>query len=331
MSNLVEIDGSYGEGGGQVLRTSLSLAAITGQAVEIRNVRAGRAKPGLKAQHLASVHAAAAVCSAKLRGDAVGSMYLFFEPAHPTVAGDYHFEIGTAGSTTLVAQTLIVPLALAEGPSSVTVVGGTHNPMAPTADYLEHVYSAMLRTHGLAVETSYGPPGFNPTGGGKLQIDVKASKIEPFLLLKRLSAPVRSFVTTSLLPSHVADRAELMLQTLGNVHKRCDEGLGAGAAVTIAYAGAGFSSLGERGKPMERVVQEAIDEAGVWSASAAAVDEHLADQLVLPAFFASGESTWRTNQITEHLRTVLWVASQFIPVQFQIDEANGTVVLQPGG
>lgn len=331
MSDLVQIDGSYGEGGGQVLRTSLSLSAITGKPVEIVNIRAGRAKPGLRSQHLASVRAAAQICGAKLKGDAVGSGYLFFEPTHEVVPAEYQFDIGTAGATTLVAQTLIVPLSLAGSPSRVIIRGGTHNPMAPTADYLQHVYCRALRVHGYNLSSAYDPPGFNPGGGGILQLEIgPATERSPFALSSHIEPVWTSYVVTSQLPPAVAERgAEALRELRGTVVKRVEQGFSAGAAVTITTPGGGFSALGERGKPMERVAAEAVLAACDWYGSQSAVDEHLADQLVLPALYASGCSIWRTGRVTEHLRTVLWVAGCFCSFEFGLDESSGEVFVEP--
>jgi RNA 3'-terminal phosphate cyclase (ATP) len=160
---------------------------------------------------------------------------------------------------------------------------------------------------------------------------VEAANPVPFSLEAAQNLRPRSFVVTSSLPPTVADRAEIVLARAinGEVSKRVESGPSSGAAVTICLPHAGFSSLGERGKPMERVTQEAIDQMRNWSESGAAVDEHLADQLVLPALFASGPSRWRTNRVTEHVRTVLWVARQFIDFDYAIEESTGQVKVSP--
>ncbi len=167
MSDLIQIDGSFGEGGGQIVRTSVSLAVMTGRSVEIQNVRGRRAKPGLQAQHLASVRAAATLCAAQLSGDSVGSQLLRFEPQCPVIAGDYHFAIGTAGAAPLVVQTVLLPLALASGASNVRVTGGTHVPHAPTAEYLETVYVPTLQNSGLDIDFAYSSAGFFPKAAEK--------------------------------------------------------------------------------------------------------------------------------------------------------------------
>ncbi|HWA83316.1 MAG TPA: RNA 3'-terminal phosphate cyclase [Fimbriimonadaceae bacterium] len=331
MSDLIRIDGSYGEGGGQVLRTSLSLSAITGRPIEIVNIRGGRPKPGLQPQHLAAVRAAAQICGASLKGDALGSLYLLFDPHSLPAPGEYRFDIGTAGATTLVAQTVMVPLGLAPQSSAVTVTGGTHNPLAPTADYLEHVYAATSREIGYSFRTAYGPPGFFPKGGGELRIEIESSQIRrPILFDERDPSGLQAHIVTCSLPAKVSKRAEDVLREGMDVRvvARVEEGVSIGAAVTITSAHAGFTALGARGKPMERVTQEAISDAVSWLEGNASVDEHLADQLVLPALFAGGENRWSTPRVTEHLRTVIWVAKHFLDFEASIDDETGRVVLR---
>jgi RNA 3'-terminal phosphate cyclase (ATP) len=331
VSDFARIDASYGEGGGQVLRTCLSLSAMTGRPVEIVNIRAGRSKPGLQRQHLAAVQAAAAICGASLEGSEPGSQELWFIPSHPILAGEYRFDIGTAGATTLVAQTVIIPLSLAEGQSRVTILGGTHNPMAPTADYLEQVYASTLRKHGYDFQTSYHPAGFYPQGGGQLIVEVSGvgESLPAFRLSLREEAELRAVIMSNNLDGSVADRGGEALQQLGTVHvsKRIDRARSTGIAVTVHTLHAGFCSLGERGKPVEMVAQDAVTEASSWLASGATVDEHLADQLVLPALFATGESSWTTNRVTDHLRTVLWTAGHFVDFEFDLNEDSGTVTI----
>ncbi len=331
---MVHIDGSFGEGGGQVIRTSVSLSAITGLPVEIVNVRAGRAKPGLQPQHLTAVKAAAELCGAELEGAGVGSTRFSFTPKHEVRAGEYKFNIGTAGSAPLVAQTILIPLALTGLPSSVSILGGTHNPMAPTSDYLERVYAPALMEMGVSVRISSPRAGFYPAGGGRVEFEVTGgSELFPVRRVERGALrKLEAIITTSGLPDSVFNRARVLLE------ERCDgvrilreekESNGPGAAVVIVAdhesGSAGFAGLGARGKTMEKVAEEALDQYRLWRRSGAAVDEHLADQLVLPALFASGESSWTTPVATEHLRTVLWVASQFVEIVFEVGE---TVVLR---
>src|SRR5215831_445162 len=182
---MLKIDGSLGEGGGQVLRTSLALSALTGQPFEIEKIRASRKKPGLMRQHLTSVQAAARVCNAHVEGAAISSQSLRFAPG-PAVAGVYEFQVGTAGSATLVLQTVLPPLLLARGPSRVVVEGGTHNPLAPPFDFLERSFLPLIQRMGPSVELELRRPGFFPAGGGRFHAKIKpVKKLVRFDLLER--------------------------------------------------------------------------------------------------------------------------------------------------
>lgn len=338
---MVQIDGSYGEGGGQIIRTSLSLAAVTGRPVEIFNIRARRSKPGLQPQHLTAVRAAAALCDAEMAGDAVGSVYLRFAPRAAVAPGEYEFDIRTAGAAPLVAQTALTPLAHAGGSSRVTVRGGTHVPHAPAAEYVERVYLPALRLAGLEASFRYQSAGFYPRGGGEVRLEVRpwekgtAVRLEERGRLKGLTATI----VTAELPEHVAERGAATVEKWAKgvgrrvtVERRDMPSRGAGAAVVLAAecedGRAGFTALGERGKPMERVADEACEGFMTWWKTGAACDEHLADQLVLPMALLAGESRWTTPTVTEHLRTVLWLTQQFVPIEYRIDDRDdGTAVV----
>ncbi len=344
---MVEIDGSYGEGGGQILRTSLTLSVVTGQPIEITRIRAGRSKPGLQPQHLASVRAAASLCAADLDGDSVGSEHLTFAPQSDAAPGAYHFDIGTAGAAPLVMQTILLPLALADAPSRVTVVGGTHVPHAPTADYVADSYAALLRRHGLEAAFQTSRVGFTPRGGGVFQADISPSvSIRPVQLVER--GPLRSLavhVITANLPAEVGQRgADAVRKSLRHlpaemeIKVRQEVSDGAGAAIVLVAecenGMAGVSALGARGKPMEDVATEACRELKAWWKTGAACDEHLADQLILPMAFVPKTSRWTTARVTEHLRTMLWLVPQFLPIDANLDEnkdGTGTVTLRGVG
>ena len=334
---MILIDGSYGEGGGQILRTSLSLSVLTGQPVEIGSIRAGRSKPGLKAQHLAAVQAAAALSAAQVEGAELGSQTLRFAPSCAAAPGEHHFAIGTAGAATLVAQTVLLPLALAGEPSRVTITGGTHVPFAPTAEYLEHVYLAALRRLGLRVTLTMPQAGFFPRGGGKIILDIQPSVLSPALIATRGELlSLTAHIVTSGLPPTVGERgAEAVREALGKFNSILTTEIrdlpapGLGAAITLVAENesgpVGFSAIGERGKRIETVAAEACADFEVWRASGAACDEHLADQLVLPFALTIGESRWRTAHATDHLRSVLWLVGQFLPFTVEIQQEKSAV------
>lgn len=343
--SVLRVDGSAGEGGGQILRTSLALSAITGRAVEVVRIRAGRARPGLQPQHLAAVRAAAALCAAEVLGVAPGATELVFRPTRPVQAGEYRLEIGTAGAATLLAQAVLVPLALAPAASSVTVTGGTHVPHAPHAEYLLGTYLPALRLAGLAVAGRCPVPGFLPRGGGRLELSTEPGAVQPLQWRERgRLRHLRAVIRTSALPDHVAERgAAAVSRWMKGIGRTVevsicrDEGAGPGAAVTLCAVCeqglAGFSALGERGRPMELVAESACTSFLRWWRSGAAVDEFLADQLVLPLALAAGASEWTAPAATAHLRTVLPLVEQFLPVRGTI-HGEGTpvrIALAPAG
>lgn len=339
----VTIDGAHGEGGGQILRTSLTLSVLIGRPVIIEKIRAGRSKPGLQPQHLASVKAAAALSAADLEGAAVGSVRLRFDPQTSAAPGSYRFDIGTAGAATLVAQTILVPLALAASPSHVTITGGTHVPHAPTAECLEQVYAQVLGKHGWQAAVSSPRAGFFPRGGGSLQLAIEPARLrQPVTLTER--GALRSLtaqVITSGLPTDVARRGEAAirerlqdLSAMAVVESHEVNSPSPGAAVFLLAVcengRAGFSAIGARGKPMEAVAEEACEELLHWYQTGAACEEHLADQLALPMALTPGTSRWTTSRVTQHLRTVLWVLPQFLDVEAVLKEkedGSGSVTM----
>jgi len=342
---VIEIDGAYGEGGGQILRTSVALAALTGKPLVIRQIRAGRPKPGLAAQHLASVRAAAALCGAGLAGDAVGSQHLELHPRHPVQPGSYHFAIGTAGATTLVAQTVAVPLALA-GDARVTIHGGTHVPFAPSADYLAEVYAPALADLGLDLAVEAPRAGYYPKGGGELRLSLQPGTPQPLDWVERGKlVELRAIAVTSDLPDHVAKRGlNALREQLHGVGRpvaledRPRPGGQPGAALLVTgrcqRGRFGFVALGQKGKPIEQVARDATDAFWRWFRGGAATEEHLADQLVLPLALAGGESRWTTEHASLHLKTVLWVAAHFLPIRYAITErpdGSALVTLGPAG
>ena len=330
---MVSIDGSYGEGGGQILRTCCTLSAVTGLPVQISNIRAGREKPGLRAQHLIAVNAAAQICGARLSGAEQGSTELLFEPKKPVEAGEYRFEISTAGSSTLVMQTVFPALALA-GDSKVTVTGGTHNPMAPTADYVERVYAGMARRLGWPLDVEYGPAGFFPRGGGEIRATIGKAQPKAFDLISDRNPwdeKPRGRVVLANLPARVGERAAGAFSYHFGAHCQVVEveSPGVGFVAHVFYGEEpvlGFTEFGEKGIPAEQVIADLFDQATeAYEKGFGGVDEHLADQLVPLAALTPGESVWQANTVSEHLRTVLWLAGEFGCPVAEWDEGSGLV------
>ncbi len=324
------IDGSQGEGGGQIIRSALALSAVSGQPLRIHDIRARRSKPGLRRQHLVAVQAIAQICQAEVTNAAVGARELTFQPGSIS-AGEYRFDIGSAGSTTLVFQTILPALLLADGPSQVTLIGGTHNPLAPPFDFLQLCYLPILRKLGITVTAELIRPGFYPVGGGQLRFRVTPHPSWRSLQLcdrgELLSPVVRAVVAG--LPKHIAQReCDTIAKATGwpasafHVQALADP-VGPGNVVTIELACEGitelFTGFGRRGVPAERVALEALQPAQQYLDSAACVGPHLADQLLLPialsVHFAGHASRFRTPPLTGHAITHIDILQRFLSVR----------------
>jgi RNA 3'-terminal phosphate cyclase (ATP) len=331
---MVRIDGSQGEGGGQVLRTSLALSLVTGTPFTITNIRAGRKKPGLLRQHLTAVKAAESVGAAEVSGAELGSRELTFRP-RALAAGNYHFSVGTAGSATLVLQTVLPALLMAQAPSLLMLEGGTHNPAAPPFDFLQKAYLPLLRRMGPAVEATLERPGFFPAGGGKFRVDVKPAPLKPLSLLERgrvLRREVKAVV--AMIPFDVAKRE---LDTVAGVLKwRPDEfrteelkrspgpGNVLSAEVESEHVTEVFTAFGERGKRAETVGEEVAAETKRYLDAEVPVGEHLCDQLLLLLALARG-GTFRTLPLDGHSETQLHTMAHFLDVKVQVREVSREV------
>jgi RNA 3'-terminal phosphate cyclase (ATP) len=346
---LITIDGSYGEGGGQVLRTSLSLAALLGEPVRIENIRAKRPKPGLQAQHLTGVLATAQICNAELKGAELGSQALTFAPQSPPQAGDYAFDVaearkgGSAGSTSLVFQTLVLPLAFAEGDSHLTIRGGTHVAWSPPFHYLQHVYLPTLARMGIEATVEINQWGWYPIGGGEMKARVKGQGIRdggappipyplsPITLVERGELKrLWGISALSNLPAHIAQRqkrqAERLLRERGftpeiEIVDAPSPGQGTVVFLVAEFENvvAGFTSYGARGKRAEKVAEEACRELIQYYDSHQALDKHLADQLILPMSLAAGQSGFTTCEVTQHLLTNVGVVERLMGVKAEIE------------
>ncbi|WP_434389173.1 RNA 3'-terminal phosphate cyclase [Melittangium boletus] len=331
---MIRIDGSKGEGGGQVLRTSLALSLVTGAPFQMENIRAGRAKPGLLRQHLTSVKAAAEVGGAEVEGAELGSRALTFRPGRVT-PGDYHFAVGTAGSATLVLQTVLPALLSAGAPSSLVLEGGTHNPAAPPFDFLAQAYLPLVRRMGPAVEATLERPGFFPAGGGKFRVDVRPAPLQPLHLLER-GKVVRRLATALIaqVPFEVAQRE---LTTVGRVlgwaaeERRVEEvkrPIGPGNALALAveseHVTEVFTAFGERGVRAEAVAEAVVEEARAYLEAEVPVGQHLADQLLLLLALAGG-GAFRTLPLEGHALTQIETFRHFIDVPVTVREVSPRV------
>jgi RNA 3'-terminal phosphate cyclase (ATP) len=329
---MLSVDGSYGEGGGQILRTALALAALTGMPVRIERIRAQRSKPGLRPQHLTAVQAVARVCQAEVTGGHLGSQALTFRP-HTPQGGHYLFNVAeqtrSAGAVTLVAQALLPPLLKAEAPATVILKGGTHVPWSPPAHYLSQVFLPALAAMGAEVEMTLARWGWYPRGGGEIRLTIRCAC--PLIGVQwhtpAASSAFRALSAAAKLPEHVARRqaARLVarLDAAGPVEIIPAGGLDPGSLVFIWGPQAGFTALGARGKPAEQVADEAVEAYLAFRARGAAVDRHLADQILIYLALAQGPSRFTTETVTSHLLTNVWVIEQFLGPTFQIKGALG--------
>ncbi len=339
---MIQIDGSYGEGGGQVLRTSLALSIITGKPVHIENVRGQRANPGLYPQHLKAVDAAAAISHAHVEGADLRSTDLVFKPGELRT-GRYRFEIGTAGSTSLVLQTIFLPLSLAKSASSVVITGGTHVIKAPCYHYLEGHWLPFMQMLGFDADLSMGEAGFYPQGGGRISATIRpANKITSFALDERGElVSIQGLSAVANLDSSIADRQKRQaLRRLVNRYPNTklktsslpSRFKGTLLMLTAAFQPPGadvytaccYCGLGELHKPAERVADEAVEALEAFLVSDGVIDQFLADQILLPLIFAADESRFRTSCVTQHLLTNAWVISAFTDALIRIDGDTGS-------
>jgi RNA 3'-terminal phosphate cyclase (ATP) len=334
MSNWVTIDGSEGEGGGQLLRTALSLSLVTGIPFRIDRIRAGRRKPGLLRQHLTAVQAAAQVGHARVSGAELGSQTLTFEPSE-IQPGEYEFAVGTAGSATLVFQTVLPALLCGRSPSRITIEGGTHNPFAPPYDFLAQTFLPVLKRMGATVDANIERFGFYPAGGGRMTFGiVPCAALQPCTLLHRGATRVHARGLVASLPESIAKREmSIVRERLGLERHLCrvenvDSSVGPGNVLFIVAEGESLTEIvtgfGIKGVSAEKVAADACDEAERYLKSDVPVGSHLADQLLIPMALAGGGS-FRTLSPSGHTQTNASVIRRFLDVPIAIDaEAEDT-------
>lgn len=326
---MLHIDGSQGEGGGQILRTSLTMSMVTGTDIKIKNIRSGRARPGLMRQHLACVKAAQQICDAEVSGAKVGSTSIIFKPGSIR-AGEYDFSVGTAGSTMLIFQTVLPALAVAERDSRLKFHGGTHNMMAPSFDFIALVFVPVMKRMGIDVEMKLCRHGFYPQGGGEWTAVVKpAGRLKAVKLIEAGELMAKEAVVTSAnIPQHIAERE------LSEVTRRCGwpaevmraervECLGGGNIVSLRlfhdHCSEVIEHVGKVGLSAERVARNAIKDLHRFQQNEAAVGEHLADQLLVPMAIGEG-GVFRTLRPSRHCRTNRDVIHLFTDKRFKFKE-----------
>ena len=332
--DILEIDGNYGEGGGQILRSSLSLSAILNRPIRIRSIRAGRKKPGLAPQHLTCVNAVAEITNGEVMGGELGSQILTFRPKEIR-GGSYTFDVAdirpSAGALSLVFQSIVLPLSYAKVSSTVTLRGGTHVPWSPTVHYLREVFIPMVAKFGFEGSIQLARWGWYPKGCGEAIAEVQPTTDWQGVQLGRRGKlqTISGISAASNLPEDIINRQHNQIQkrlarfrSSIHIEQLKGESIGQGTLVFLKAefenGRAGFSALGARGKRAERVADETCQALVDFLASDAAIDHHLADQLILPMALAKGKSRFTTSRITRHLTTNIWLVQQFLPVRFEV-------------
>lgn len=326
---MITIDGSYGEGGGQILRSSLALSLVTGKPFSIHDIRAGRKKPGLMRQHLTAVNAAAEIGLAAVEGNRIGSQAFTFEP-ETIKPGNFQFATGSAGSCTLVFQTILPALVIAGGPSEIIMEGGTHNPFAPPFDFLAKAFLPLINRMGPGVDAVLEKPGFYPAGGGRFKASINPGRLNRLNLTERgniINKTARASVAN--LPVSIANRELKVIREKlewdGELLKavEVENSRGPGNILTVEIESENiaevFTAFGEKGIPAEKVAKRAVKSVQEYLASNVPVGRHLADQLLIPMALAGG-GEFRTLSPTRHTKTNVEIIKKFLDVDIAVTE-----------
>lgn len=333
-SDLVKIDGSQGEGGGQILRTAISLSAITGKPIEVSNIRANRTNPGLRPQHMAGIRIIADLFHAKSENLKVGAEWIRFSPSDKFEGGSIKFDIGTAGSIPLILMTVVPAVSLSNNSLQIEVTGGTDVKASPTIDYIKHIVAKSYLSIGPKFSVDVLKRGYYPKGGGVVQCTIKPCKTPGTIeLLATEYLEPKIISVCSQLPIHVAKRQiSSALIALEKKDIRCsnytasiETSISPGSSILVYSASdfglyVGGDSIGELGKRAEAVGTEAAMRFLDSTLAQATVDPFLADMLVLPLALSKGRSRYRVGRVTQHLLTNLHVVSQVIGCKYSIEQ-----------
>ncbi len=330
---MIEISGDYLEGGGSIVRTAVALSAVTGKPCRITNIRAKRANPGLQAQHATAVSAVAKLCDAQVKGNEIGSTELEFHPKGIR-GGSLSLNVGTAGSTALVLQALMIPAIRCEKPLDIKITGGTLNRWAPSIEYLQNVTMGILKKMGYKGEIALRRHGFYPKGGGEIESVISPSILLPIELTKRgkvmqvfgnciASKDLASVKVAERMQKFARERLFKNFQIVPEIKTEYVDAYstGGGCGFFVLYENSiiGVNAIAERGKSAEKVASEAVTSLIKNHASLAPIDEHMADQLI-PYMALAGKSKVKVAKVSNHTRTNIWVCEQFLDAKFDVNE-----------
>lgn len=332
------IDGSIGEGGGQILRTAIALSSIQQRAVRIVNIRKARPRPGLGVQHIKSIEIAREMTDARVEGLRPGSTDIIFNPG-PIKSGNFIVNIGTAGSITLALQSVLPIAAYAPGPMTFDITGGTDVKWSPPYDYFHNVTMPALERFGFHMESSLLARGYFPAGNGRVILRTTPANLSGVKLTEPMGDIIEGISASSRLPPHVCERqsssasAYLQSQGFDRVNIRLDvrNDTSVGSSITLFKGLIGESALGERGKPAEKVGREAASHLTGEIKSGAAVDSHLADQLIIYMALAEGESVIKTGQVTDHTAAGIHIVEQMTGRKYEVKKADDAMIIRSSG
>jgi RNA 3'-phosphate cyclase len=326
----IKIDGSHGEGGGQIIRTSISLAAVTGKPCRIDNIRAGRCNPGLQAQHLAGINTVARLCNGKLKGNNIGSTEIEFIPGR-IKGGDYKINVGTAGAITLVLQSVVIPCLHADHEVNLELTGGTHVRWSPSMEFFHHIFCSFMEKIGITICVDVKKYGFYPKGGGLVFVNIKPTMPRNIEFTERgkfITNHIWSYATNDLKKSQVAERQLSGAEEIMKFEKKNTIYVPSLSTGSLVHTNTCFENcrlageaIGERGKKAEEVGRDAAVFLKKQLDTGAPVDEHMADQL-LPFMALASSGKIHVAEITNHAKTNISVIEKFLDVKFIMDEKN---------
>lgn len=335
---LLTIDGSIGEGGGQILRTAIALSAIRQKAVRIVNIRKSRPRPGLGIQHVKSIAIAREMTDAVVEGSFHGSTEVTFSPG-PIKQGNYAINMGTAGSITIALQSILPIAAYAPGPVKLDLTGGTDVKWSPPFDYFANITVPAIGRFGFRVEPELIARGYFPAGGGRVQVRTTPARLNGIELVEPRDDPISGVSASSRLPPHVTERqakaAFDLLRSVGyetgDIRLDIRNDASTGSSITLIKGFMGGSALGERGKPAEKVGREAASLLADELRTGAVIDAHLADQLIIYMALAEGPSCIKAGRLTGHAEAGIRIVEQMTGIKFEIEKADRATIIRSSG